>query len=43
MEKFVPDFGEYCKSRNNKTAMFAEQDEIKIAMLEKKNHAERNL
>ena len=43
MEKFVPDFGEYCNSRRNKTAMFGEQDEIIIPMLEKKKHSDRTL
>ena len=43
MEKFVPDFGEYCDSRRNKTVMFAEQDEIILAILEKKKHGDRNL
>ena len=38
MEKFVPDFGEYCASRKNETAMFADNDEVIIAMLEKKQY-----
>ena len=41
MEKFVPDFGEYCASRRQKTAMFADNDEILVAMLEKKKHGNR--
>ena len=36
MEKFVPDFDLYCKSRRQKTAMFADNDEVILAMLEKK-------
>ena len=36
MEKFVPDFDEYCKSRRNKSAMFADNDEVILALLEKK-------
>ena len=42
MEKFVPDFGEYCTSRRNKTVVFADNDEIILQMLEKKRHSSRN-
>ena len=42
MEKFVPDFGEYCISRKNKTAMFADNDELFLAMLEKKKYGNVN-
>ena len=36
MEKFVPDFEAYCKSRRNKSAIFADNDEVILAILEKK-------
>ena len=42
MEKFVPDFGEYCKSRKNKSVIFADNDAVLLAMLEKKRHSNSN-
>ena len=38
MEKFVPDFGEYCASRRKPAVIFGEEDEVVLAMLEKKVH-----
>ena len=35
MEKFVPDFGEYCDSRRKLSVLFGENDEVVLAMLEK--------
>ena len=36
MEKFVPDFDEYCNSRRKRSVVFGDDDEVVLAMLEKK-------
>ena len=38
MEHFVPDFELYCQSRRRKSVIFGENDEVVLAMLERKNN-----